>query len=279
MNEEELNEIYYGVYIGLYTLSSLPQNLYEHYAGTFQKGVYKGYRKSIYKTTFASEEWTLLNHFRENVNVFSGVRTYQEINDFQNFILDNKGALRPFNDYLNDVKKISDIYGKKQQQGWLRTEYNTSVAQGQSARKWMDIEKNATTLPYLRYVTQGDERVRHSHAALDGFTARYDDNYWSSIMPINSYGCRCRVEQLSEASVSSNENIQERLNTANEGRNPDEQIKSLHGVPDKLFKMNPAKDKLIFKNEGIGAHPYFKVSEAYEVQKINNFGFGTNYSI
>jgi SPP1 gp7 family putative phage head morphogenesis protein len=275
MNEKEINEILQAIFYGQITLTNLPVNLYEYYADELQKAVYKGYKGSLKTFTVASDEWNLLNHFRENVNIFSGAKTFQQIRDSQNFILDAEGQIRPFYDYLQDVKKIDAVY----RESWLRVERDTAIAQGQSARKWMDIEKQKEILPYLKYHTQEDERVRHSHAVLNGFVAEVNDNIWDSIMPQNEWGCRCWIEQLQEATPDTGEQIQERIDRENEKREPDERIKSLKEIPDKLFRMNPAKDKIIFKNQGIGSHPYFKVDKAFEVLKTNNFGMDINYGL
>lgn len=273
MNEDEINEILQAVYFGQITLENLPVPLYEYYANELQKAVYKGYKSSLKSLTVASDQWNLLNHFRENVNVFSGAKLSQQIRDSQNFILNELGEIRPFNDYMKDVKDVDALYRKH----WLKVERDTAIAQGQNARKWMDIEAQKEVLPYLIYRTQGDERVRDSHAALDGFTAEVNDNIWNNIMPQNDWNCRCRVEQVEKAVPDTKEERQKRVDQEN--RNRDKKINSLNDVPTKLFKMNPAKDKIIFKNEGTGSHPYFKVDEAFEVLKTNNFGMDINYGL
>lgn len=51
-------------------------------------------------------------------------------------------------------------------------------------------------LPFWRYRTMEDERVRPNHAALDGFVAAADDPVWSYIYPPNGFNCRCSVDPL-----------------------------------------------------------------------------------
>lgn len=46
------------------------------------------------------------------------------------------------------------------------------------------------------YVTVGDDRVRPSHAALDGLRRPKDDPIWESILPPNGYNCRCTVVEI-----------------------------------------------------------------------------------
>ena len=44
-----------------------------------------------------------------------------------------------------------------------------------------------------RYVTMGDDRVRESHARLEGLVRAKDDPIWDSIWPPNGWNCRCQV--------------------------------------------------------------------------------------
>jgi len=46
------------------------------------------------------------------------------------------------------------------------------------------------------YVTVGDDRVRPSHAALDGLRRPKEDPVWNEILPPNGYNCRCTVVEV-----------------------------------------------------------------------------------
>jgi SPP1 gp7 family putative phage head morphogenesis protein len=46
------------------------------------------------------------------------------------------------------------------------------------------------------YLTVGDDRVRPTHAAMDGVRAPKDDPFWKENMPPNGYNCRCVVVEL-----------------------------------------------------------------------------------
>ncbi len=275
LTEEENNEIYIGIYAGTITVFNLPENLYEFTASELQKSTYKGWGKSLHKAEVASQEWLLLNDFRENVNVFSGAKTFDQIKESQRLILDKNGVLRPFKEYLADVKELNAVYNE----AWLKTERDTAVAQAQNARQWAEFEKDKEDFPYLKYHTQEDSRVRHSHKALNGFTAKVDDPYWSGIMPQNDWRCRCWVEQLESGKRSTKEWEKKRVVENNKGLPNDEKIKSLKDVPDKLFNYNPAKDRIIFKTEGVGSHPYMNVDKAFEVLKADNFGMNINFGL
>ena len=67
-----------------------------------------------------------------------------------------------------------------------------SVARHQQQMATVDI------LPYWKYVTVGDTRVRAAHAKLDGKVLRADDDWWKTHYPPWDWGCRCIVESLTE---------------------------------------------------------------------------------
>ena len=74
----------------------------------------------------------------------------------------------------------------------------TQIAVAYGAGRWnamQDPDIDQIILGYT-YVTVGDDRVRDSHAALDGVTLPKDDPLWQSIWPPNGYMCRCDVLEV-----------------------------------------------------------------------------------
>jgi SPP1 gp7 family putative phage head morphogenesis protein len=252
MTELELNDIYMGIYTGSYNLYKLPVSLFRETFYALWSDVETGYELKFDRAVFGTDNYNLLTQFRKNINVFSGAKTFQQIKDSQNFILDATGKMRAWNDYLADVKSINALYNET----WLKVERDITIKQAQSARLWQDIQGQKDILPYLQYITVRDERVRIEHRAMDGIIRRVDDKFWDLYYPPNDWGCRCEVRQIESGKETKLEG--ERMNLINEG------------TP-KLFRMNAAKDGYIFKTEGLGSHPYMLVGDAFEVVKGVNF--------
>lgn len=83
----------------------------------------------------------------------------------------------------------------------LKTIYNTNMQTALNAgRERFDLE-NTGDRPYWRYVAVMDAATRPSHRALHGKVFPADDPFWNSFYPPNGWGCRCRVQALSERDV------------------------------------------------------------------------------
>lgn len=84
----------------------------------------------------------------------------------------------------------------------LKVIYDTNLRTAHAAGKWDRIQATAQTRPWLRYVARkpGPNR-RDEHQAQHDVVRRYDDPYWRYWYGPNGWGCKCGVQQLSEAEV------------------------------------------------------------------------------
>lgn len=80
----------------------------------------------------------------------------------------------------------------------VKTIYRTNMATAAMAGMYKELKSMTGLMPYWRYVTVGDGRVREEHAKIHGKILRHDDPFWDKYFPPNGYNCRCRVEALSE---------------------------------------------------------------------------------
>lgn len=118
-------------------------------------------------------------------------------------------------DFLRDVKKLL------QQAGWwgekeviepttgeilkttfdptrLKLIFDTNTSMAYAAGQWESIERTKRSHPYVRYITQRDDKVRPAHRAWDNVTLPVDDAFWRTHTPPNGWRCRCRIVAVSQ---------------------------------------------------------------------------------
>ena len=101
---------------------------------------------------------------------------------------------------LADFKKrIAEVI---EREGWkghrVETVFRTSMQSAYSAGRYAKQRAVKELLPYWRYVTVGDSRVRPSHAMLSGKVFPADHPFWAENYPPNGFKCRCAVQALSK---------------------------------------------------------------------------------
>lgn len=123
--------------------------------------------------------------------IFSGLKTFHELNEAFPSLLDENGNKKTFERFLNDVRKIDETYNSN----YLRAEYNFVQASAEMAAKWEKFMEDGDHY-YLQYRTQHDDKVRPEHASLDRKTLPPSDSFWESYYPPNGWNCRCTVVQV-----------------------------------------------------------------------------------
>lgn len=183
---------------------------------------------------------TLLAALNNNTFIFSGFKTYHSLAELGLKLTDEKGEIKPFNTFLNDVKQVNAKYN----QNYLYAEYNHAVHASQMAVKWQDFEQDEDRYN-LQYRTAGDEKVRQEHAALDGTTLPPSDPFWSEYLPPNGWNCRCNVVQVLKNKYPLSDSAQAISAGALATAEPKQQI----------FRFNAGKSLELFPPK----HPYYKV--------------------
>lgn len=198
----------------------------------------------------------MMEHLRNDVFIFSGFKTYQELREAANLLLDEKGQVKPFHRFYNDITAIKQDYNKN----WLQAEYIFAQASAEMAAKWKDFEADGDRYN-LQYRTANDNRVRLEHKVLHGITLPVSDPFWEEFFPPNGWRCRCTVVQVRKGKYpesDSNTSIQQgREATYQAGKN---------GVNKAaIFRYNPGKQQVIFPPH----HPYYEVSESLRNRLID----------
>lgn len=116
--------------------------------------------------------------------IFSGIKTFHELNEAFPSMLDENGNKKPFERFLNDVQKINDTYNAN----YLHAEYNFVQASATMAAKWEQFSEDGDRYN-LQYRTAKDDKVRPEHAALDGVTLPMSDSFWETYYPPNGWNC------------------------------------------------------------------------------------------
>lgn len=147
----------------------------------------------ILDTTF--EKVRMSDKMRERLTrsnyIFSGIKAFHELNEAFPSLLDESGERKPFERFLNDVRKIDETYNAH----YLHAEYNFVQSSALMAAKWEQYSEDGDRY-LLQYRTAHDDKVRPEHAALDRITLPMSDPFWESYYPPNGWNCRCTVAQV-----------------------------------------------------------------------------------
>ena len=156
------------------------QNLIEAHAGVLDRNLQR-----LEMSDLMRQRLTRSNY------IFSGLKTFHELNETFPSLLDENGNKKTFERFLNDVRKIDETYNSN----YLRAEYNFVQASAEMAAKWEKFMEDGDHY-YLQYRTQHDDKVRPEHASLDCVTLPPTDSFWESYYPPNGWNCRCTVVQV-----------------------------------------------------------------------------------
>lgn len=185
-----------------------------------------------------------VQRLKESNYVFSGIKTFHELNEAFPSLLDEEGNRKPFNQFLSDVQKVYDAYNVQ----YLRTEYNFAQASALMAARWKQFEQDGDRY-YLQYRTVGDKRVRRTHRMLHNITLPITSPFWEKYFPPNGWNCRCTVVQVRKDKYPVSDE-QEAMNLGSQ---------ATAGKYQEMFMFNPGKRMTTF--------PAYN---GYTIRKCNN---------
>ena len=191
----------------------------------------------------------------ENIFLFSGFKTWHEMNDASRLLKDEDGGFKSFDRFLQDVQAIDASYNRN----WLYAEYNFATASTQMAARWADIERDGDEYD-LQYRTAMDGLVRPEHAALEGITLPPSDKFWNEYYPPNGWNCRCTAVQVLKDKYPTSDSDQ----ACAAGERATTQIGKNGENKAAIFRFNPGKEGKVFPPK----HPYYKAPA--EVKKQMN---------
>jgi SPP1 gp7 family putative phage head morphogenesis protein len=172
-----------------------------------------------------------VQRLKESNYVFSGIKTFHELNEAFPSLLDEEGNRKPFNQFLNEVQKVHDTYNVQ----YLRTEYNFAQSSALMAARWKLFEQDGDRY-YLQYRTVGDKRVRRTHRMLHNITLPIESPFWDKYFPPNGWNCRCTVVQVRKGKYPLSDE-QEAVNLGSQ---------ATAGKYQEMFMFNPGKRMTTF---------------------------------
>ena len=105
-------------------------------------------------------------------------------------------------DFRKDFDKIVAAHGWSYRggRGWrTRVIYETNLRQSYNAGRHRQMKAIAKRRPYWRYRhSDASAKPRPLHLSWDGLVLRHDDPWWDTHAPQNGWGCKCRIETLSD---------------------------------------------------------------------------------
>ena len=172
-----------------------------------------------------------IQRLKESNYVFSGIKTFHELNEAFPKLIDEDGNKIPFNQFLNNVQSINESYNRT----YLKTEYEFAQSSAMMAARWKEFEKDGDNY-YLQYRTVGDKRVRKTHRMLHNITLPFSSKFWDKYFPPNGWNCRCTVVQVRKDKYK----MSDETAAMNAGS------QATAGKHQEMFMFNPGKEMTTF---------------------------------
>ena len=174
-----------------------------------------------------------VQRLKESNYVFSGFKTFHELNEAFPSLLDANGNRKPFERFLSDVQTVNETYN----QWYLKAEYNFAMTSASMAAKWKDWWDDEDRDRYLlQYRTVGDKRVRKAHRALHNVTLPVTSRFWDEYFPPNGWNCRCTVERVRRGKYTESDEAQAMLAGS----------QATAGKHQEMMRFNPGKKMACF---------------------------------
>lgn len=170
---------------------------------------------------------------RRSNAVFSAFKVHRMQNDMAAQLLDERGRLKTFERWREDVASIAD----HQVGSWLRTEYDTAVRRAALAADWQQFAAEEDLFPNLEWMPSTSAERRPEHMLFYGLVLPLRHPFWREHFPGSLWGCKCGIQSTDAP------------------RTPEEQIPvALSGSDaEPGLDENPALSGRIFSR----THPYF----------------------
>lgn len=159
-----------------------------------KQAVNEGFGKVGTSVQFGTPNYEFLKQLQTNTAVFAAFKNHAQIKEMVSLLKDENGNLRS----KDDFRKAALAVNEKYQVRYLDTEYDTAVRQSRSAAQWQKALSTAHLYPNIKYLPSVAAHPRQDHMAYYGIIRPINDPMWGIILPVNSWGCKCRWEVTDE---------------------------------------------------------------------------------
>jgi len=174
-DENDINRVSNGVWIGEFTVESLPLPVY------LKTSQYLNGALSLGFAEYDKVDAILKADLMENIYIFSAAKTYQQVRSLTTLLADPE-LKNNFYKFKEAATPILHDYNV----AYLKTEYYTTKGSSRMAAFWDRIQQEKDVLHLLKYQTVGDARVRPTHQALDNIVRPVNDPFWKNYYPPRS---------------------------------------------------------------------------------------------
>lgn len=223
----------------------LNKELYQATADYLLKGILSGFKPVTEGSD--TNDVALLKKLEDNVHVFSGFKTYEQLRAITDLLTDGNGVVRTWPEFKKEVLNVSSKYNVT----YLRAEYDNAVVSASQAAYWDEIQRNKQDLPYLKFVATLDDRTTQTCRTLDGVIRKADDDFWKTYFLPLHWKERSLIQQLPTGKETNLNDI------------------ILPELQD-MFKQNVGISGAAFPD----THPYYDVKEAEKkkvLKELKNF--------
>lgn len=132
--------------------------------------------------------------------VVAGANHDALVEDFYNALRQAKDEGKGYADFRKSFDEIVAKHGWAHHgsPGWRsKVIYDTNVTQAYNAGRYRQMMAVKHLRPFWLYRHTTKEHPRLIHKSWDGLILSADDPWWHTHMPMNGWGCKCRVHALS----------------------------------------------------------------------------------
>ncbi len=169
---------------------TIEENLYRETCRIFDEAINNGIADAA-MAGVPLPNTDLLRELQHNTEVFSAFRVHRMQKDIAATMVDSKGSLKSFRQFVKDASSYIDHRNR----AWLQTEYDTAVLRAQNAAEWKEFRAEADVYPNLEWIPSTSPNPGADHRVFWGTVRPVNDPFWNEHKPGDRWNCKCELRQ------------------------------------------------------------------------------------